>query len=140
MGDEHDPAGAGGEEPGETLQPVAVQVVGGLVEQDHVTAGHRQGGKPGARGLPPGQRAQGPVQAPGIEAEPVEGRSESRLTSAPPSASQRSSATACGSTAARSPAASAEAQRSTSRVAPATPMRSLIVSRTVSRAPAASAI
>jgi hypothetical protein len=79
VGDEHEPAGAGGEQPGETLQPIGVQVVGGLVEQDHIAARHRQGGEPGARGLSPGQRPQWPVQAAGLEAELVERRAQSRL-------------------------------------------------------------
>ena len=45
-----------GDEPLEALQPVEVQVVGRLVEQQHVVARQQQRRQPGPRGLPAGQR------------------------------------------------------------------------------------
>ena len=64
-----------GDEPLEPLQPVEVEVVGGLVEQQHVVAGQQQRREPGARGLPAGQRRHRGVER---DAEPDVGRDRAR--------------------------------------------------------------
>ena len=51
-----------GDEPLEALQPVQVEVVRGLVEQQHVVARQEQRGQPRTGGLPAGQRRHRHVQ------------------------------------------------------------------------------
>ena len=56
MADDHGRTPEPGDEPLEPLQPVEVEVVGGLVEQQHVVAGEQQRGEPGPGGLTARQR------------------------------------------------------------------------------------
>ena len=62
VADHHRRGAQPGDEPLQPLQPVQVQVVGRLVEQQHVVAGEQQRGQPGPGRLPAGQRGHRRVQ------------------------------------------------------------------------------
>ena len=67
--DQHDPSAVSLDDGLEPAQPVGVQIVGRLVQEQHVAAGDRQGGEPRSRRLAAGHGAQRPVQHVVAEAE-----------------------------------------------------------------------
>ena len=116
----------------EAREPVGVEVVGRLVEEDDVEARRAQGREAGARRLAAGQRAQRAVEQVGAEAELGGGRGEAGLGVV---AAEREPALERGrvrldARRGRRPRASRRARRRAGSAA-ATPMRSRIVARTV---------
>ncbi len=69
VGDDHGAAGALLDEPLQPGEAVEVEVVGGLVEQEHVEAGEQDRGERGARGLATRQRRRLQVEQRRVEAE-----------------------------------------------------------------------
>ena len=132
VGDEDDRAGVFGEQGPQAREAVGVEVVGRLVEEEHVGAGDAEGGEPGARGLPAGEAGERPVEQLGREpqlrrrgaaAAPRRPRRRGRASAPARPRARRSRRGRRGS--------SAAAWRSSSRVAAATPIRSRIASRAV---------
>ena len=96
----------------QAVQPVGVEVVGRLVEQDDVEAPGAERREPGARRLPAAQRRERPVELRGVESDLGGGVASRASASAPPSATQRSTAAACGSIASSTPASSRAVSKS----------------------------
>jgi hypothetical protein len=74
VGDDHRAAGAFGDEPLQPGETVEVEVVGRLVEQQHVEAGEQDRRQGGARGLAAGQRRGGQVEQARVEPEVAQDR------------------------------------------------------------------
>lgn len=72
MADDDRPGPPAAEQVDHRLPPVAVEVVGRLVEQEEVGVGEDEGGEPGPRPLPPGERGEPRVRR-DVEPEAAEG-------------------------------------------------------------------
>jgi hypothetical protein len=69
VADQHHRSFLAGQEPLQAGQPVEVEVVGGLVQQQHVEAGEQDGGQAGLDPLPARQPGQGNLENVGLQAD-----------------------------------------------------------------------